>query len=251
MTYADIISYFERLATAHRDIRTSYCGDYDRIFDLIVKPDDHTTPALWIESPEMTPVGTDDSSREQWDIALVVVHKGSHQNSQITRYETEQAYRTARSLLYRIVRDTEEGNIRFSIINKTISAIDPYSSDYLVGWRIRLTIDVVNRTPCYIADEWNESIGVVTDFGFTLSGATVSDVTVIPGWTTQWSVSVNGAAPSVSATPPVSVSTTDHVYITYQATSGDLSRVASIYRIPARAGALRSIPYLYDPYQNQ
>ena len=255
MTYADIISYFERLATAHVGIRASYCGDYDRIYDVKQHTDKYDLPALWIESPEMSPVGTDDSIQESWSLSIVILHKGNNQNAELNKYESEMSYRTAKDFLYRILRDESEGYLRrYSVINKTLSYIDPYSSDYLIGWRINLTL-ITKASGCYNADVWNETIGVASDLSFRIIKDDTDIVTdsvikpTIAGWVWTWHYSINDATPSTSTSDNISINdaSTDRVYISLRgvhAASG-LTRVASAYYLPGMT-AIASVPYLYD-----
>ena len=255
MTYADIISYFERLATAHVGIRASYCGDYDRIYDVKQHTDKYDLPALWIESPEMSPVGTDDSIQESWSLSIVILHKGNNQNAELNKYESEMSYRTAKEFLYRILRDESEGYLRrYSVINKTLSYIDPYSSDYLIGWRINITL-ITKASGCYNADVWNETIGVASDLSFRIikdDTDIITDSVIKPdisGWVWTWHYSINDATPSTSTSDNISINdaATDRVYISLRGTHAvsGLTRVASAYYLPGMT-AIASVPYLYD-----
>lgn len=257
MTYADINSYLERIGVAHRSIAASYCGDYDRIYDVVNNPDTYKLPALWIESPEMTPVGTDNSIREQWAVSIVVLHKGNNQNTDQNKYEIEMSYRTARELLYRMLRDENEGYLRTSIINKSISPIDPYSSHYLVGWRINLTFQTKAEGPCYDIARWDESVGVTDELSFVIykeDTDIIADNVILPtsiGWTWTWTHQVNnGAAQDTPYIGPLSINdaAADRIYIVLRGvhTSG-VQRVCSAFYQPG-ISSIRSVPYLYNLY---
>jgi hypothetical protein len=255
MTYADLISYFERVQQSSRTLLATYVGDYDRIYDLINNSDEFLLPSLWLESAEMTPVGTADASTDQWNIALTVIYKGTPQNKDVNQYQIEQSYRVARRILARLSHDTTSGALRANIINKSLSMIDPLSADWLVGWRIELTIDTRSVYGCYDADDWDESVGV-TDamyFDANVSGDDLTIVTKLPasiGWTWQLMYSINGGAmlPVTGLTVPNGAVSHTYITITGTHTSGHV-RVASIFR---NAGALpasvRSVPYLYNQY---
>lgn len=256
MTYADLISYFERIATAHKRLEACYVGDYDKIYDLINDPDQYKLPALWVETPEMTPVGTPDSMQKRWNVSIVILYKGNPQNQDLNKYQIEQSYRTAYSVLTRFLYDVSQYHIRCDIINRTLSPIDPYSADWLIGWRINLLIDTYSDIPCYVEDEWDETIGVNESMEFTviptLIGLSITDVSYPSdaGWSFEWLYSFDGAT---VMTPFDGVEVVDgdahHTYIVLKAThvNGHV-RQASVFHKSGSIITQTSVPYLYTEY---
>lgn len=257
MTYADIIEYVTLLQKSTRTLKETYVGDYDTIYDVTNNPDELQLPALWVESPEMTPVGNADSTQDRWNIDLIVLYKGTPQNKHTNQYQQEMSYRTARMILSRIIHDAGMGLIRADIINKTISPIDPLSADWLVGWKISLTMDTRNALGCYDPTDWDHTVGVYDSIHFVVHQA-INDLIIVPtvindpAWSYQWLYSQDNAplAPLTSMTIPGGALT--HTYITLVATHTEgHRREASVFRMAGVLPAVfKSVPYLYSPYQN-
>lgn len=254
MTYADIIEYVTLVQKASRVLKETYVGDYDAIYDIINNPDELQLPALWVESPEMTPVGTADSSSDRWSLDIIVLYKGTPQNKHTNQYQQEMSYRTARMILARIMHDAGEGLIRADIINKSMSPIDPLSADWLVGWKISLTMDTRNALGCYDAALWDDSVDVYVPLSFEVE-MVGDDLNIVPilldGWTHEWMVSQDNAPMTTLTSMSVIGGALTHTYITVVAThtSGHV-RKASVFRMAGTIPSLfKSVPYLYNPYQ--
>jgi hypothetical protein len=251
MDYAEIIAYLEEIARQSRRLKATYVGDYDRIYDVINNPDQYQLPCLWIESPEMTPVGNEDASLDQWSISILVLDKGNPQNVTRNKYTIAQTYRVARMLLTKLTHDSEMGMIRFSLINKKMSQVDPYSSDWLLGWRIDIQISTTSQYGCYEASEWDQvsdpplgtlSFAIMSNGGYSVERLQ-SDVL---GWTYAWTFAIeNGAV----TTDPNAIPTGANCYATLTAThTSGATRVASAF-IYSSDSEMISVPYLYNPYE--
>lgn len=255
MTFAEITSYFERIAISNKKIQASYVGDYDDIYKIQANPDEYTLPCLWIESTEMTPVGDPDSVRERWNRGLVVLYKGDPQDKETNKYQIEQSFRVARSILYKILKDAEDMRIRFSIINKAVTQIDPIGSDYLVGWRIEIEIEVIPEDDCYDPDDWDESIEVTNMLSFMLSktepGYHAAIVDTLTGsWTYEWRYSIENGEFATANTEDLDIETAQsNIYVILQAThSSSITRKASAF-LTSSDIKTKSVPYLYNKYR--
>lgn len=258
-TYATIIHYIELLGIANREIRGTYIGDYDRIHDLISGQGTFDLPCIWIESPEMTPVGNIDSSLHRWNLALSILDKGDLQNNDVNQSKYESTFRLALTILNRIQKDSVEGLIKFNIINKRLSSIDNYSANGLVGWRIELEIDTYSDTQCYNVDEWIEDIEPYNELSFHLTsegldpGYQVNQIKILehPEWVYTWHVAANNN-PLVPVDHPVEDAIyfigVDYIYVQVVATRGELKREASAFVFPEHGTKhKKSVPYIYNP----
>jgi hypothetical protein len=251
MTFAQIISYIERVAIARKDLTTSYVGDYEKIYDLIKNPDHFALPALWIETPELTFIGNADSIKDSWQISCVVLRLGSDSAAgQESKYQAELAFRTARAVALRIEKDSSEGLVQFDLVNKSLTPIDPYTGDQLVGWRINLEIRARVGTPCYIEDEWEESIAVNSELSFKLAAtetgytATRED-SLDSAWTYSWKYSIGGAALQSSSDTVLTLTTDQKVYVQLTATH----TATSLTRICTANEPGLSVPFIYNQFK--
>jgi len=203
----------------------------------------------------MTPIGQDDSVRESWNRGMVVLFKGNPQDKDVNKYQIEMSFRVARALLYKILKDTEEMNIRFSVINKSLRQIDPLASDYLVGWRIELDIEVMPQDGCYDQDDWDNTIEETNPMTFLLSktetGYTAVKTDVLDGsWTYLWKYQLANASQQTSSSSTLTVtSAATDIYVILEAThSGGLVRIASAF-LESTSVKIKSVPYLYSKYR--
>lgn len=249
MTYAEITAYFERIAAAHKSIKASYVGDYEDIYKIQANPDKYQLPCLWIEGSEMTPVGSDESIRSSWSRPLVVLFKGDPQDKEFNKLQMELSYRVARAILYRIMMDTDEMRVRFSLVNKRITQIDPLASDYLIGWRIEIELESYDTDPCYDASDWNEDIEVTNALRFTLLRTETGYTAIIDEapdseeWTATWSYTDDADPVEVEDTELEIITEQDDIFLTltYTHTSG-LKRYASAY-LSSGCDKMISVPY--------
>jgi len=256
MTFADITAYFERLAIANKKLQASYVGDYDSIYVIQANPDKYKLPAMWIESAEMVPTGDDDTVMETWSRAIVILFEGSNQDPEKNKYQLEQSYRVARSILYRIMKDTESMRIKFTVINKALRQIDPLASDYLVGWRIELEIQVNSDAECYDPDEWDETIEPTKLFDFLLEktsgGYQAAIIHPLPsGWEISWKYSLENAAIQTDTEDDLTVtSSATDIYVICEAThtASGIKRHASAF-LRYTDIKMMSVPYLYTEYR--
>lgn len=254
MTYADIIQYLTNLQVASNVLKATYVGDYDRIYDIINNPDEVDFPALWIESPSITIRGTEDAMYDVYDIAIVILDKGNPQNKDTNQYQIEQTYRMARRFLVRLQNDINEGNVRINLINSNLSPIDPYSADWLLGWRIDLKLEAYGGE-CYDAAQWDDTIEPTKILDFKVlrnnDNLAISNIHLLDSntWTYDWKRSIDNGPLQAFDGELITDGALHHTYIVLTATNHlNRVRVATCFVRLTDATPMRSVPYLYSHY---
>jgi hypothetical protein len=135
MNYEGFIDYIKDLGDAHADIQSIVIADYD---DIITRErTDLQYPCLWIETPTVRYRGDNDSVREIYEGALVILQNGSNLDPDIVASNLKETFIIAREFLFRIALYEN----KMSITNKELSAIATLGNDNDQGWRLSFDIE--------------------------------------------------------------------------------------------------------------
>jgi hypothetical protein len=135
MNYGDFIQYIKDLGASHVDIQDIVIGDYE---DIISRERSTIAyPCLWIETPSVRYTGDNDSPREIYEGAIVILQNGSNQDPSIIADNLSSTFLIAREFLFRISLFENYMNIN----NRRLDAIATLGNDNDQGWRFSFEIE--------------------------------------------------------------------------------------------------------------
>jgi hypothetical protein len=254
LTYADIIDYITQIGISHKQIASVVVADYEEIIER--ERADIAYPCLWIESPEASFDGDNDSIEQKFSGSFVVLQNGDPKDVDRRQYNLETTYRIARSLALRMVYDRSRGHIRFDIRNRRLTSIASIYNDSDQGWRF--DFDIIAQLPdldCYNPAEWDSAVVPEERPSFTINRSTTSftaTVVDIPsGYSAAWVLLINNVPQSTGSfatTITMNAASADNVYLQLVCTNANNhTRIASVYA--DAVGVYRSVPYSFTKYQ--
>lgn len=151
MNYGDFITYLKDLGNSHVDIKAIVIGDYEDIISR--ERTDIQYPCLWIETPSVRYDGDNDSVKEIYEGAIVILHNGSNIDPQVVAANLASTFLIARDFLFRI---SLYDNL-MSITRRRLDAIATLGNDNDQGWRFSFEIEQgFVGVQCVDPDQWSD-----------------------------------------------------------------------------------------------
>ena len=143
--YSDLVAYFEGLPVSVTTIKGVTVGDDEAIESLQNSVINY--PHLWVETPEIMFVGTDDNpaSRFNFNIAVLVQATVSDRSAENTALNT--AYNILTAIYARLLADSDAGEFDLVLKDYNSDPIRKWSNDNLFGWRTQITLEIY-RNEC-------------------------------------------------------------------------------------------------------
>jgi hypothetical protein len=243
-TAIDILAYIERIAGAHRLIKSYHEEDWSELYDSERPSVDY--PALYAETPEFSIQGDNDASRPTFRGSLIIITASNPRELATIRQAKAITEQIARSIVQRILKDTKA--LRISKRTFRVVPVMSLSHDGSRGWRINYELQLTSLGT--LDDFFPSDYDATAHLSFTwlrnADGDIEYNVEERPssGDITVTARHDGGVAGEVQS--PITP-TGDHLVVQMETSYGGHQYSASAYIQPTdRVG--RSVPYLYDPY---
>lgn len=243
-TAIDILSYIERIATAHRLIKSYHEEDWSELYDSERPGVDY--PALYAETPEFSLQGDNDAARPTFSGSMIVIAGADPHTPSTIRQAKATTEIIARSIVQRILKDTK--TLRISKRSFRIVPVMSLSHDGSRGWRINyeMQLSALGEIDAFFPVDYDatEHLSFTWlrngdgDIEYTIDARPETAPIVV---TAIHDGGVSG--PVVSPITPVG----DHLVIQMTTSYAGHEYEASAY-ITSSDQVGRSVPYLYDPY---
>lgn len=251
--FSEYVAYFRHLAEEHVGIKEFVVGNSDKILNLQRSELDY--PALWLEYPNLVPVGDEDSPQLKFRGAIVILNNTEVDNWHQQDFILNETSEILIDLMNRIEKDCEEEVFEKAKFGE-IEPISSLTADNDYGWRVSIDI-TINRSNC-VKDCQTKRVcpaGALARFSYDnkVAGG-FTDLLIVDGcypidhnWNYLWTWTIDGAEEQTSTDLiPLIDSAGKDLYIQLDITDENgCTRTASANICSKEASCGQSVPYCY------
>lgn len=139
-TYAQLAAYFAALPTVITDLKGATVGNDEAIEDL--QNTRIRYPHLWVETPSLRFVGTDDNPATRFAFSIAVITNDPLRKPEEANTKLSQTLEILKSVWARLLQDADEGEFDLVLNDADGEPIRAWSGDNDYGWRLDVRIDL-------------------------------------------------------------------------------------------------------------
>lgn len=133
-TYNDLVAYFENMPALISGIKSVTVGADEAVLDG--QTSNIRYPHLWVETPAIAFVGTDDNPAVRYSFALVILLNEGQKQNRVANQKLSAALNLMTSLYNRLLTDADNGMFDLVLSDAPGEAVRAWSGDNAYGWRL-------------------------------------------------------------------------------------------------------------------
>lgn len=139
-TYSELISYFENFSAIIQGLNGVTVGNDEAIMDL--QNTQIRYPHLWVETPDVRFVGTDENPAYRFNFGLVIIDNDNLRTNQAGNTKLSAMLDLAAKVYEKILKDSDDDCFDLILNDNEGDPIRQWSGDNAYGWRIQISLEI-------------------------------------------------------------------------------------------------------------